>query len=72
MNVNTGEIREFNPEDFSHLLDDWINVEGKDMTQKQKQEKKVSLKDHRSVLGKKLTGTRRERRQAERDKNKRK
>ena len=67
MNANTGEIREFNPDEFKNLFDEWIGVNREDMTEKQEQEKKVSLKDHRSILGKKLTGSRRERRQAARN-----
>ncbi len=33
----------------------YIQIDPKDMTQKQKREQKVSLNDHRSKLGKQLT-----------------
>lgn len=60
MNANTGEIRDFNPDDFKNLLTEWIEVNKDDLTEKQKQEKKVSLKDHKSKLGIKLTRRRNE------------
>jgi len=59
MNINTGEIKEF--DEKSNLLEkltkEWIEIQKKDMTKKQKKEMKVSLKDHKSKLGKKLTKT---------------
>jgi hypothetical protein len=56
MNVNDGSIREVAEGSFNH--DDLIPVEKKEMTQKQKRTKKVSLHDHSSVLGKRLTNER--------------
>lgn len=60
MNANTGEIRDFTPEEFDKLSEDWIPVKQEEMTQKQKEEKMVSLKDHKSKLGVKLTRRRSE------------
>ncbi len=63
MNVNTGEIKEFRPEEFKNLLDEWIEINKDDITENQKKNKKVSLKDHSSKLGKILTKERKRRSQ---------
>lgn len=57
MNVDTGEIIKFeNNEDFEKAADELqgklIEINESDMTNKQKELKKVSLHDNRSVLGK--------------------
>jgi hypothetical protein len=54
MDLRTGEIREeekMTLEQLKHSLE----ILQADMTEKQKREKKVSLKDHKSKLGKLLT-----------------
>ena len=66
MNTDTGKI--YDPEEIEEMFGDipvlpnnFIEVMQFDMTKKQAQHKQVSLKDHRSKLGKQLTHTRRER-----------
>lgn len=67
MNVNDGnlsgllEAQEEANGLGQNFADMFCAVEEKDMTKKQKKEKKVSLKDHRSKLGVKLTYERKER-----------
>lgn len=54
MDLRTGEITDDAKkilENFQHMME----VKQMDMTEKQKREKRVSLKDHKSKLGKKLT-----------------
>lgn len=61
MDIRTGEIKEFNEEkSLRDALEDerMIRVNRDDMTEKQQREMKVSLKDHRSKLGKVLTKNR--------------
>ncbi len=57
MNTNTGELRKFQ-EAQKDLIDPWQPVDMDQATDKQKQEMKVSLRDHRSTLGKLLTARR--------------
>ena len=59
MNTETGNLRELNSQDIGTLLDSEVKVNSKDLTKKQKKERKVSLKDHRSKVGKQLTQARR-------------
>lgn len=64
MNVDTGELKYFeNDEALAEALksEKWVQVDDKEMTKKQKKEMRVSLKDHKSVLGKKLTKNRKRR-----------
>lgn len=70
MNTNTGEISKFfelEKELGKDMLKEglanklYVPIEEEDMTKKQVAEQKVSLKDHTSVLGKKLTEVRKER-----------
>lgn len=64
MNIDNGEL--VNLEDYPELTkqmaesfaNNFLSVEDKDITKLQKINKKVSLKDHRSVLGKQLTKAR--------------
>ena len=62
MNTNTGEI--LGLEDLKKLnltekqMNDWVEVDGEQMTDKQKKQQSVSLFDHRSSLGKQLTEVR--------------
>ena len=72
MNTDTGEIRDFlDKKTLTEFLAQnegiWKEIIPDDMTEKQKENKQVSLKDHKSVLGKELTKSRKERR-AERNK----
>jgi hypothetical protein len=66
MNIETGEIiYGENNKMLELFLKDQKNVVSiaeSDMTKKQKINKKVSLKDHKSKLGKKLTEKRKEKR----------
>ena len=75
MNTNTGEIFSgkelggiINITDFNDLKEaleqnrDFVSVSEADMTEKQKETKQVSLKDHRSKLGRQLTAERKIRR----------
>jgi len=61
MEVETGKIHYLNKDGspkiplIKKLL---LEIDEKDMTRKQKREMQVSLKDHKSVLGKKLTKAR--------------
>lgn len=74
MNTETGEIRNFYPNELEEFLknnEEWNKINSDDMTDKQKETKQVSLKDHKSVLGKELTKSRRERRQSIKGKKKR-
>ena len=66
MNTDTGKI--YDQEELEKAFGDipvlpnnFIEVMQSDMTKKQAQHKQVSLKDHSSKLGKKLTQARRER-----------
>ena len=66
MNTDTGKI--YDREEMEKMLGDipvlpnnFIEIMQSDMTNKQAQHKQVSLKDHRSKLGKQLTHVRRER-----------
>jgi uncharacterized protein YecA (UPF0149 family) len=67
MNNETGELLEFREAQSiamqrgRPLEEMFTGVEEEDMTAKQKETKQVSLKDHRSKLGKKLTSVRRRR-----------
>jgi hypothetical protein len=68
MNTNTGEIKEFFDlseeikESFGKSEDpEWVEVSNDDMTKKQIQNKKVSLHDNRSKLGRKFTEIRKSR-----------
>ena len=63
MDLRTGEIKEFSEEEFEKAKEDFkhmIEITEKEMTEKQKLEKQVSLKDHKSNLGKLLTKKRKE------------
>lgn len=53
MNTENGNLRQFGEKEF--IPDNFVEVSENDMTKKQKKNKKVSLKDHKSKLGKKLT-----------------
>ena len=60
MNTDTGDLRDFSTEDIKNLQEaikdqSYVKIEKADMTQKQHLLKQVSLKDHKSKLGKKLT-----------------
>ena len=57
MNVNDGAIHDF----VEGLSDDFIEINKKEMTEKQKKDKKVSLYDYKSKLGKKLASERKKR-----------
>ena len=66
MDTRTGELlteeeMKDRMKSFDSLLSDFVSVEEKEMTPKQKVTSKVSLKDHRSKLGKKLTVARHQR-----------
>lgn len=67
MNVNDGGLHGiFEAEQMAELkgkkfADMFCAVEANNMTEKQKETNTVSLKDHRSTLGKKLTKERKER-----------
>ncbi len=56
MNVYTGELRQMTAEELDKLskMEDnpWLQINQNDITRKQKRERKVSLNDHRSKLGK--------------------
>ena len=61
MDVNTGKV--FSVKEMEKMFGDtwpsnFITVDESDMTDEQKKEKRVSLKDHKSKLGKKLTSAR--------------
>ncbi len=59
MDLRTGEIKalkDISEDDLKHFT----VVRTPEMTKKQMEEKQVSLKDHRSKLGKKLTKKRKE------------
>lgn len=69
MNPHTGQIfSDFEVKDLQKLFydgeleedvtKDFVRVDEINMTQRQKTERKVSLKDHRSKLGKQLTSVR--------------
>ena len=71
MNTDTGELSYLTDEDmlnFSEMLKNgnMVEVDTKDMTEKQKQEMQVSKFDNNSKLGKMFYGTRKERRKQER------
>lgn len=57
MNVNTGEIVSAEEAERANKLfgEVFEEVKNEDMTEKQKETKQVSLKDHSSKLGKQLT-----------------
>ena len=60
MDTRSGEIKnlkELNKE----MLEHFVEVDEKDMTEKQRKESAVSLQDHTSKLGKNLTKERKER-----------
>ena len=59
MDMRSGEIKEFN-EIMKKDLKHFTVVTTPEMTKKQMEERQVSLKDHRSKLGKKLTNKRKE------------
>lgn len=68
MDVRTGEITEDAKKilkNFQHMLE----INSMDMTKKQKKNKQVSLKDHKSKLGKKLTEERKKRGYSEMTRN---
>ena len=72
MNTDTGKLYNFSKEDelkFRELLNggNMVEVDQKDMTEKQKLEMQVSKFDNNSKLGKMFHGTRKERRKQERD-----
>lgn len=63
MNIDTGEIRHFSESEGIELAkllkrENWVPIEEKDMTEKERKEKRVSLHDYRSKLGKELTKNR--------------
>lgn len=58
MNVNDGTI---NDTRSVKCATDFIEVNKNDMTETQKRDRRVSLHDHRSKLGKKLTSERQKR-----------
>ncbi len=60
MDTRTGEIRELE-EIPAGSRERFVEIDDEDMTGKQQRERKVSLRDHTSKLGKKLTVERRER-----------
>ena len=63
MNVDNGNILALSEAiKQSDFLRAYVPVFGEDMTEKQKKNGRVSLKDHRSKLGKQLTGERKQRR----------
>jgi len=55
MDTRTGELISQDDLALMKSIGDFVTVDDKDMTKKQRKEMKVSLKDHRSKLGKKLT-----------------
>ena len=57
MNVNNGQIIELPKEFFKDIptFHEQVLINKNDITEKQKETKRVSLKDHKSKLGKKLT-----------------
>ena len=58
MNINTGEIHDLDKlpkSELEKIKESLVEVDPKDMTKKQKETMQVSLKDHKSKLGKKLT-----------------
>lgn len=59
MDLRTGEIKDENEMTIDQLVHS-IKVFEKDMTSKQKTKKQVSLKDHKSKLGKLLTRQRKQ------------
>jgi len=64
MNLETGKIKKYSKDELNQLeqlKQKLIEIEEKDMTEKQKKNMQVSLKDHRSKLGKKLTEERKKR-----------
>jgi uncharacterized protein YecA (UPF0149 family) len=67
MNVNDGNLYDIGlAQEKSKAIraafsDNFVEVDEEDMTAKQRDTKKVSLKDHRSKLGKQLTYERKER-----------
>lgn len=56
MNIDTGKIRELTEDEKAIIRE--VLVEPVQMTEKQKREKRVSLHDHRSPLGRRLTAER--------------
>lgn len=62
MNVETGNLMDLSEalkqKDF---LKSYVRVDENEMTEKQRKTGKVSLNDHRSKLGKQLTGERKKR-----------
>ena len=60
MNIKTGEIKYFEPED--EIPEDWIQIYEGQMTKKQRETLHVSKHDSVSELGKLFTGNRAERR----------
>ncbi len=60
MDTRTGEIRAIE-EIPAGLRERFVDIDQQDMTGKQQRERKVSLQDHTSKLGKKLTAERRKR-----------
>lgn len=74
MNVNTGELRFMNEQQFQDELKnefgDWKPINMDDATDKQKDEMQVSKHDNNSKLGKFFAGNRRQRRAQERAYNK--
>lgn len=63
MNTNTGEIKELHElKDFQiEEKEDFVKILNEDMTKKQTQNKRVSLHDRKSKLGKQLTEIRKSR-----------
>ncbi len=69
MDLRTGEIKDF--KDISKRgLKHFIEIEEKIMTESQKEKRHVSLKDHKSKLGKLLTKKRKDLRYSQMSKNK--
>ena len=62
MNINDGTIIAGNGPEFAELLsNDHVRVTESEMTPKQRKERRVSLNDRRSQLGKRLTHERKKR-----------
>ncbi len=63
MDTRTGELlteeeMKLRMKQYDRMFSDFVPVQEEEMTPKQKVISKVSLKDHKSILGKKLTAAR--------------
>jgi hypothetical protein len=62
MNLDTGALKQFLPDEFESLPKDekerWLEIETTMMTQKQKSEMQVNIHDTKSTLGKVFSNAR--------------